>query len=181
MQRGTQGNINIWITLFLIFLYVCVIVDFIIEASGHPIRNEWDTLLMMGYAKAAITFVKYVPQVILNYRRKSTVGWSLANVLLDFTGGSLSLLQSVINSVAFGEPFFQAGAFNLVKFILSIMSIFFDSIFMFQHFVLYRDAHGKKLEKSKEAERDDALEKRALTNDKLQGVDGNNLVGPGEF
>ena len=68
--------------------------------------TEWDTLLVMGYAKAAITFVKYVPQVILNYRRKSTVGWSLANVLLDFTGGTLSLLQSVINSLAFDEPFF---------------------------------------------------------------------------
>ena len=130
---------------------MCVIVDFIIEASGHPIRNEWDTLLMMGYAKAAITFVKYCPQVYLNWKRKSTVGWSLANVMLDFTGGSFSLLQSAINSIAFGEPFFAAGAFNLVKFILGIMSIFFDSIFMFQHFVLYRDAHGTKLEKSKEA------------------------------
>jgi len=105
----------------------------------------------MGYAKAAITFVKYVPQVILNYRRKSTVGWSLANVMLDFSGGVLSMLQLVINSVAFGEPFFQPGAFNVVKFILSIMSIFFDSIFMFQHFVLYKDQRGAKLEKSREA------------------------------
>ena len=29
----------------------------------------------------------------MNYRRKSTVGWSIGNVLLDFTGGSLSILQ----------------------------------------------------------------------------------------
>ena len=147
-QRGTQGAINIWIVLFLIVLYAVVIIIFIIEASGHPLSTSWDTLLVMGYAKAAITFVKYCPQVYLNYKRKSTVGWSLANVLLDFTGGSLSLLQSAINTIAFGEPFFDPGAFNLVKFILSIMSIFFDSIFMFQHFVLYRDAHGKALEKS---------------------------------
>ena len=117
--------------LFLISLYVVVIIIFIIEATGHPMATDWDTLLVMGYAKAAITFVKYCPQVYLNWKRKSTVGWSLANVLLDFTGGSLALLQSTINTVAFGEPFFSKGAFNLVKFILSIMSIFFDSIFMF--------------------------------------------------
>lgn len=93
---------------------------------------------MMGYAKAAITFVKYLPQVYLNWKRKSTEGWSLENVLLDLTGGSLSLLQETLNSVALGQPFFEPGAFNAVKFILSITSILFDSIFLFQHYVLYR-------------------------------------------
>jgi cystinosin len=29
----------------------------------------------------------------MNYKRKSTAGWSIVNVLLDFTGGSFSLLQ----------------------------------------------------------------------------------------
>lgn len=29
----------------------------------------------------------------MNYRRKSTEGWSIGNVLLDATGGSFSLLQ----------------------------------------------------------------------------------------
>jgi cystinosin len=84
----------------------------------------------MGYAKAAISFVKYVPQVYLNYSRKSTVGWSLANVLLDLTGGILSFLQIWVNASALGEPVFSGEAFNLVKFILSCMSILFDSIFL---------------------------------------------------
>ncbi len=102
----------------------------------------------MGYCKAAISFVKYVPQVYLNYSRKSTVGWSLANVLLDLTGGILSFLQIWINAVALGEPVFTGDAFNLVKFILSCMSIFFDTIFLIQHYVLYRDAWNKPLEKA---------------------------------
>jgi hypothetical protein len=38
--------------------------------------------------------VKYIPQVVLNQRRQSTVGWSIWNVLLDFTGGTLSLVQA---------------------------------------------------------------------------------------
>jgi hypothetical protein len=42
-----------------------------------------------------------------------------------------------------------AGAFNFVKFMLSIFAIFFDSIFLFQHYVLYSDAwkNPKKFEK----------------------------------
>ena len=32
-------------------------------------------------------------QAVMNFRRKSTVGWSIGNVLLDFTGGILSMLQ----------------------------------------------------------------------------------------
>ncbi len=32
-------------------------------------------------------------QAYMNYKRKSTEGWSIGNILLDFTGGSFSLLQ----------------------------------------------------------------------------------------
>ena len=32
-------------------------------------------------------------QAVMNYRRRSTVGWSIGNVLLDFTGGMFSILQ----------------------------------------------------------------------------------------
>ena len=92
---------------------------------------------MMGYCKAAITFVKYLPQVYLNWNRKSCEGFSFENVVLDFTGGSLSFAQSALNSIALGKPFFEAGAFNVVKFILSITSIFFDTIFFIQ-FAMYK-------------------------------------------
>lgn len=34
---------------------------------------------------------EYVPQARMNYVRKSTDGWSIGNILLDFTGGILSL------------------------------------------------------------------------------------------
>ena len=32
-------------------------------------------------------------QAYMNYKRKSTEGWSIGNVLLDFTGGSFSMVQ----------------------------------------------------------------------------------------
>ena len=118
--------------IFLICLCLGVATTFTIEASGHPILNtNFDTLLIAGYAKCAISFVKYCPQVYLNYKRKSTVGWSLANVILDLTGGILSFIQIFLNAWALNESIIGDGAFNVVKFVLSIMSIIFDSIFLF--------------------------------------------------
>lgn len=38
----------------------------------------------------------------MNYRRKSTVGWSIGNILLDFTGGMLSMLQMILNGYNYG-------------------------------------------------------------------------------
>lgn len=39
----------------------------------------------------------------MNFRYKSTEGWSIGNVLLDFTGGSFSLLQMFLQSYNNGE------------------------------------------------------------------------------
>jgi len=35
----------------------------------------------------------------MNFTRKSTVGWSIGNILLDFTGGLANYLQMVIQSI----------------------------------------------------------------------------------
>lgn len=43
-------------------------------------------------------------QAYMNFRRKSTEGWSIGNVLLDFTGGSFSLLQMFLQSYNNGKP-----------------------------------------------------------------------------
>lgn len=40
--------------------------------------------------------LKYVPQVLLNIRRRSTKGWTIWNVILDLTGGLLSVVQVFI-------------------------------------------------------------------------------------
>lgn len=61
-DRGKQKDTNLYVVGFLIFLWVCVITTYLVEVCGHPITNlSWDTFLVMGYAKAAISFVKYLP------------------------------------------------------------------------------------------------------------------------
>lgn len=39
----------------------------------------------------------------MNFYYKSTEGWSIGNVLLDFTGGCFSLLQMFLQSYNNGE------------------------------------------------------------------------------
>ncbi|KAJ7308803.1 hypothetical protein JRQ81_008070 [Phrynocephalus forsythii] len=92
-------------------------------------------LFYFSYIKLAVTLIKYFPQAYMNFRRKSTEGWSIGNVLLDFIGGAFSLIQMFLQSynndtwkLVFGDP---------TKFGLGVFSIFFDIIFIVQHYCLY--------------------------------------------
>lgn len=72
----------------------------------------------------------------MNYRRKSTVGWSIGNILLDFTGGILSMAQMILNAYNFDDWNSLFG--DPTKFGLGLFSVLFDILFMVQHYVLYR-------------------------------------------
>ena len=103
--------------------------------------NLLDFLYFLSYVKVGITAVKYIPQVMLNYQRKSTAGWAIWNILLDFSGGSLSIIQLI------GDSFAQDGSWtgvigNPAKLGLGLVSICFDVIFIVQHYVLYRNPAG---------------------------------------
>lgn len=95
----------------------------------------------VSYVKLVITVVKYVPQAWVNFKRKSTRGWSIVQILLDFTGGVLSLVQLIIDSALQNDWSGITG--NPIKLLLSNVTIFFDLIFMVQHYVLYRNAENK--------------------------------------
>lgn len=73
--------------------------------------------------------------MISNFRRKSTLGWSIFQQLLDFSGGLLSLLQLVIDSALQDDWSGLTG--NPVKLGLANISLLFDMVFILQHFVLY--------------------------------------------
>ena len=49
--------------------------------------------------KLIISLIKYSPQVYLNYRRKSTEGFVIYSIMLDFTGGIMSLTQLILDAV----------------------------------------------------------------------------------
>lgn len=148
-ERGQQKNFALWAVVLLICEWITLGVVFLLEGAIDVGRLpvSFNCFRVAGYNKALISFLKYIPQVYLNYSRKSTAGWSIINIMLDFTGGSLSILQQVIDMVykgvnGEGWNFFGSGgdAFNIVKFLLGVMSCFFDTIFLIQHFILYPHA-----------------------------------------
>ncbi|XP_055698217.1 cystinosin homolog isoform X3 [Phlebotomus papatasi] len=136
-ERGDQRVSNVARGILGIFAVV-VIVCAILAATD---TFHWlDFLYACSYIKLTITLIKYVPQALMNYRRKSTVGWSIGNILLDFTGGILSMLQMMLNAhnyddwdSIFGDP---------TKFGLGLFSVCFDVVFIIQHYVLYRRKSG---------------------------------------
>merc|ERR1712107_505188 len=95
-----------------------------------------DMLYYFSYVKLGITIIKYVPQAYMNFRRKSTVGWSIGNVLLDFTGGSLSIIQMIL--IAYNNDDWSSLFGDPTKFGLGLFSVVFDIFFMLQHYVFYR-------------------------------------------
>nr|CAD7407029.1 unnamed protein product [Timema cristinae] len=122
------------LALFASFLLISLII------AATEVITWLDFLYYCSYVKLAITLIKYVPQGWMNYQRKSTLGWSIGNIFLDFTGGMLSMLQMILNAYnyndwdsIFGDP---------TKFGLGLFSVVFDIFFMVQHYILYR--HSSK-------------------------------------
>ncbi|KAK0129961.1 hypothetical protein ONS96_000502 [Cadophora gregata f. sp. sojae] len=133
---------------------VGVAVVAVIVAARHDedVKTGWawiDVIYAVSYVKLFITLVKYTPQVITNYNNKSTVGWSIEGILFDFVGGILSVLQLGIDSYLQGDWAGITG--NPVKLALGNISVFFDIIFIIQHYFLYTK-HGKTLEEHGEVD-----------------------------
>ncbi|XP_029467202.1 cystinosin [Rhinatrema bivittatum] len=136
-ERGDQRVSKVAIGL-LVVAWIFAFTMLFVAGAG---RITWlQFLFCFSYIKLAVTLVKYFPQAYMNFRRKSTAGWSIGNVLLDFTGGALSLLQMFLQSynndewkLIFGDP---------TKFGLGFFSLIFDIIFITQHYCLYRKKHN---------------------------------------
>ena len=96
-QRVTRGGAA-WLSLLILAVVVYAIVvasspDGANAKKGASSGGWLSYFTFVSYVKLAISLTKYMPQVYLNYTRKSTDGWSIHNVLLDFTGGLLSVVQ----------------------------------------------------------------------------------------
>lgn len=85
--------------------------------------------------QVTMTVIKYIPQAIMNFQRKSTIGFSTGNILLDLLGGVASYAQMVVQSL--DQESWVNFYGNIGKTMLSLVSIIFDLLFIVQHYVLY--------------------------------------------
>lgn len=138
------------------FIAVAIIVCVVLSAppDADP-KTAWawlDVVYTVSYVKLLITLVKYAPQLAYNFRNRSTKGWSIGQILLDFLGGILSIAQLLLDSWLQGDWSGVTG--NPTKFALGNVSMLYDLVFMTQHYVLYRDDGT-----AKDGERDSLLER----------------------
>lgn len=138
-DRGRQKVSYMAMTLISGSAFAALLWTIVVQTSG---RSSWlDVLYFLSYIKLSLTFIKYSPQVYMNWKRKSTVGWNIYNILLDFTGGSLSLLQLFLD--CWIDEDWSGITGNPVKFGLGFVSMFFDVIFIIQHYCIYTDRTDK--------------------------------------
>ncbi|KAG7375661.1 hypothetical protein PHYPSEUDO_000300 [Phytophthora pseudosyringae] len=105
--------------------------------NEDSVINTLNLLYLLSYVKLMTTLVKCLPQIALNYQRKSTVGWTIWNVLLDIGGGLLSIGQQVLDASATNDWTAMTG--DPVKFSLGFVSIIVDVVFILQHYVFYAE------------------------------------------
>ncbi|KAG5917815.1 hypothetical protein E4U61_002394 [Claviceps capensis] len=113
-----------------------------VAAGVNPATSwcELDIVYALGHVKLIISLIKLWPQILANYRNKSTRGWSVWQVVLDLVGGVLSTAQQGIDSFLQGHWSGITG--NPIKFALGNISFVYDGIFLVQHYVLYRGEGG---------------------------------------
>ena len=73
----------------------------------------------------------------MNYKRESTLGLSIGSIWMDLMGGTLSEAQLFVDWMGNSgtESFWKQ--LNWAKFLLGIVSIGFDLVFLWQHYLAY--------------------------------------------
>jgi cystinosin len=130
---------------FCLFIVGIIAIMFSIEIVGGVVLPlAYNTIRIIGYCNTAILLVKYMPQAMLNYERKSTEGLSIPFFFMDFIGAIFSISQQFIDMMIVVEvtglwdnfTIFSPN-FNLIKLFIGLLTVAFDLIIGFQHFVLY--------------------------------------------
>ena len=145
-QKVSPITINI-LTVMLWGFILLIILEHGLKYYDPHVKDDqkyiFNSLIYFGWCKVAISLIKYIPQVYSNYKRKSTIGWNIHNILLDFSGGILSFAQNIVDIKDFQiKKEEQSDTLNIAKFAISFVAMFFDIVFMSQHYCCYSDSNS---------------------------------------
>ena len=137
-ERGDQ-RISFVAMMILACAVLFILVTLCIALSGKSAfgMTGWLGFIFgMNNLQLVMTFIKYSPQAYYNWKRKSTEGWSVHGVALDLLGGVCNLVQLLLlcwNNHDLSPLVGDAGKLGL-----SVETLVFDLLFIFQHMVLYK-------------------------------------------
>ncbi|CAL0321654.1 unnamed protein product [Lupinus luteus] len=130
-ERGSQRVSKTAYGIIVVVLLTAATCFFIALPKHHWL---W-LLFVFNGIQVCLTIIKYIPQAVMNFRRKSTEGWSIGFSLLDFSGGIANYAQMSIQSIDQGSCKNLYG--NVGKVLISLVTVLFDIIFICQHYLLY--------------------------------------------
>lgn len=116
-------------------IFVCFAAVVFHRKVDCQVCNFLNWLYLLSTVKVLITVLKFYPQVISNYNRKSTQGWNIYGTWLDLIGSVLSILQLVLDCRDQNDWNGIEG--NFVKVALGLISGSYDVVFCVQHYLLY--------------------------------------------
>lgn len=135
------------------FLVISLLVFAILtlKFSYENSHNGWDNVRTLSYCNAlfvlkiSMSLIKYIPQALHNYERKSMKGFSIQSVALDITGGIASLLQLMVQ-ISRDQGFsYMAIVANFGKIGLALVTLVFNFIFVSQ-WLVFRELPNIKSE-----------------------------------
>lgn len=142
-ERGNQTFSRTTIG-FVTLVWITVAVCFFIALPSQ----SWLWLIsIFNTMQVIMTTIKYIPQAVMNCMRRRTDGFSIGMVFFDFSGGLSNYAQMVTQSIDQNSWVNFSG--NIGKVLLSLVSMFFDIVFMSQHFLLYHSKMAASTPSSK--------------------------------
>jgi cystinosin len=120
------------------FLSVSAILAVPIFTAIKP--EPQNIVAFMGLIRVYNNAIKFMPQLYLNWLRRSTDGWSIEGVYVDLAAAILYLIRIIVDLTE-RQKFDQfSTSIRSQVLIISQILIGCDLIFIFQHFVSLRDA-----------------------------------------
>ncbi|XP_058773290.1 cystinosin homolog [Vicia villosa] len=142
-ERGNQSISKITIGIVSV-VWITVGVCFFMAFPS----NSWLWLIyIFNSMQVILSIIKYIPQVAMNFMLKSTVGFSIGNVFLDLSGGFTNTIQMATQSI--DQKSWVNFSGNIGKVMLCTVCMFFDLVFMCQHYVLYPSKKESSITPSK--------------------------------
>ena len=108
------------LTACIISFLLCLSCFISILLAGVSVTTRLNCLYVMSYVKFAVSFLNFIPQAWINFKTKSTVGFSIVGIWLDI----LSILQML--TLAFNFKDLTSIVGNFAKFLLGLISIVYD-------------------------------------------------------
>lgn len=126
------------ILLSVVIMFCLAIVGSVLLQGKDSRFKLLDVAEILGYVKVCMSTSKYIPQLIYNHRRRSTKGWAMNSMILDIIGGLSSLAQLFLDGYVNHDIGSVWG--NTAKLSLAVVTMTFDMLFLFQHYVLFADS-----------------------------------------